>query len=95
MKSTLTAAEYHDAPRDIREQVDAWLEKIGMIDAGVVEIRVMHRLRDGKAFVSIGYCLRRKDGRYDRAADGIAKVDYVNIECDMPPLGFFLIEAKH
>lgn len=94
MKSSLTAAEYHDAPRDIRGAVDAWLEKIDMLHAGVVEIKVIHRLKDDRALVEVWYYIRNAHGRIAREADGSPIINAITMEADMPPLGFFEVVTK-
>lgn len=94
MKSTLTVEEYRDAPRDIREAVDLWLEKIGMLEASVVDIRVVHRLPDNRAIVSLWYYVRDKNGRIARE-NGKPIVNVITLDgIDSPPLGFFDVVTK-
>jgi hypothetical protein len=90
VKSTLSVEEYQDAPRDIRDAVDLWLEKIGMLEAGVVDIKIVHRLPDERAIVALWYYIRNEQGRISRDEHGKPVVNVITLRgVDVPPLGFF------
>lgn len=90
MKLTLSVEEYQSAPRDIRDMLDAWLEKVEMDYESIVEIRVIERLKNGTGVVAFVCNIRDENNVYVRDANGEVEMDAVVKDgIPLPPLDFF------
>ena len=95
MKTTLTAEDYQDGSPIARAEMDAWLEKMGLIERWVTEIRVVRPMSYGRCLVAVKYFERDSNGRIQRTVGGQSVYGNENFEdVPIPPLNFFeLAEA--
>lgn len=95
MKSTLTAEEYQDGSPIARAEMDAWLEKMGLAESGVTDVRIIRLVSVDRCIVAIWYYERESSGRIQRTPAGQPVLGTVNFDdAPIPPLGFFELAAK-
>lgn len=95
MKTTLTAEEYQDGSPIARAEMDAWLEKMGLIERWVTDIRIIRMVSFGRCIVAVWYYERDSNGRIQRTPSGKPVMQTETYpDAPIPPLNFFeLAEA--
>lgn len=90
MKLTLSVEEYLDGSPIARAGIDEWLEKHGLLESGIVDIRIVRIFPNGKGIVSVWFYERESNGRIQRTATGKPVIGVQNFDkCELPPLDFF------